>query len=68
MSDAKRETGPGDVDAEETAAIALAVILHRAAVESQVELLEAGSRDEGFWGRAGRAGASSVLTHRPRRP
>ena len=67
MSDEKNDSAPDTVDAETAAAIVAAVVLHRAAVEAEVELLEGGDRDEGFWGRAGRAGPSSVLTHRPRR-
>jgi hypothetical protein len=55
------------MDPETATAIISAVILHRASVESEVRLLENGDADEGFWGRSGRAGTASVLTHRPRR-
>jgi hypothetical protein len=67
MSDETEKTEPAGLDPEEAVAIVAAVILHRSSVESEVVLLENGERDEGFWGRAGRAGPSSVLTHRPHR-
>ena len=67
MSDQNDNAEPGDLDPTLAAAIVAAVILHRASVEAEVQLLEGGERDEGFWGRAGRAGSSSVLTHRPKR-
>jgi len=66
MSDETNEKKKA-LDAKTTAAIVTAVILHRASVESGVVLLDGGNRDEGFWGRSGRAGTASVLTHRPRR-
>jgi hypothetical protein len=68
MSDDKSDGAKaGVVDAEVATAIVAAVILHRASVEAEVLLLEGGESDQGFWGRAGRAGTSSVLTNRPRR-
>jgi hypothetical protein len=66
MSDDRHDEKP-TIDSETAVAIATAVILHRSAVEAEVQLLGNGESDEGFWGRAGRAGPSSVLTHRPRR-
>ena len=66
MSD-ENSKGSADLEPEVAAAIVAAVILHRSSVESEVQLLEAGESDQGFWGRAGRAGTASVLTHRPRR-
>lgn len=67
MSDESNDTPSADLDAEVAAAVIAAVILHRASVENEVRLLEGGLSDEGFWGRSGRAGTASVLTHRPRR-
>jgi hypothetical protein len=67
MTDETEKIEPGSLDPEAATAIVAAVILHRSSVETEVPLLENGDRDEGFWGRAGRAGPSSVLTHKPRR-
>ncbi len=67
MSDDKSQAGAGDIEPQVAAAIVAAVILHRSSVESEVRLLEDGESDQGFWGRSGRAGTASVLTHRPRR-
>jgi hypothetical protein len=66
MSDDKTQ-GSADIEPEVAAAIVAAVILHRSSVENEVQLLEGGEDDQGFWGRSGRAGTASVLTHRPRR-
>ncbi len=66
MSDDTEKT-TADLDPETAAAIIAAVILHRGSAENEVQLLENGTGDEGFWGRSGRAGTASVLTHRPRR-
>ena len=67
MSDEKSQGSADDMEPEVAAAIVAAVILHRSSVESEVQLLEGGQGDQGFWGRSGRAGTSSVLSHRPRR-
>jgi hypothetical protein len=67
MSDDNSQSSAGDIEPDVAAAIVAAVILHRSSVENEVQLLEGGESDQGFWGRAGRAGTASVLTHRPRR-
>ncbi|MBW2262526.1 MAG: hypothetical protein JRG91_11180 [Deltaproteobacteria bacterium] len=67
MSDEKSQGSAGEIEPEAAAAIVAAVILHRSSVECEVQLLEGGESDQGFWGRSGRAGTSSVLSHRPRR-
>ncbi len=67
MSDDRTQDQGADLDPQAAAAIIAAVILHRASAQNEVCLLEGGDSDEGFWGRSGRAGTASVLTHRPRR-
>jgi hypothetical protein len=49
------------------AAIAVAVMLHRAGPESAIVLLGGGELDEGAWGRSARAGMGGALSHRTRR-
>jgi hypothetical protein len=62
-SSKQRDKVPDDI----AAAIAVAVMLHRAGPESAIVLLGGGELDEGAWGRSARAGMGGALSHRTRR-
>ncbi|MFH1434094.1 MAG: hypothetical protein ABIJ56_00120 [Pseudomonadota bacterium] len=56
-----------ELDKDEAAAIAAAIILHRGGPEGSVRLFGDGEHDEGFWGRSARAGSGGGIAHRLRR-
>jgi hypothetical protein len=59
----KQDKIPDDI----AAAIAVAVMLHRAGPESAIVLFGSGELDEGAWGRSARAGIGGAMSHRARR-
>jgi hypothetical protein len=59
----KKDNIPDDI----AAAIAVAVMLHRAGPESAVVLFGNGELDEGAGGRSARAGMGGATSHRARR-
>lgn len=65
--ESKMEPQEKKIPSQIAAAIAIAVILHRAGPGNFIPLMGGGLLDEGAWGRASRAGMPGAFSHRLRR-